>query len=101
MVGKHLIADLLELWQVRGMFKSIFAFAIQIGGSGLINQLVTVLLIALCAAVVYVMGWFFFRKNPPFPALVLYIWQGFFVLVGGLIVINFLLGLGGHPLVTW
>lgn len=74
--------------------------AIKMGGEGLINQLLTFLLIALCVSIVYVMGWFFFRK-PPVPPVVLFIWQGLFVLLGGLVIINFLLSLAGHPLIKW
>lgn len=74
---------------------------VRIGGEGMINQLLTFLLIALCVGVVYAMGWFFFKRQPPFPPVVLLIWQGLFVLVGGIVIINFLLGLGGYSFLKW
>jgi len=67
---------------------------------GLIHQLVWFLLVALCVGVVYAMGWYFFSK-PPFPSVAMLVWNGLFVLVGGLVIINFLLSMFGHPLVKW
>jgi hypothetical protein len=69
-------------------------------GDGFIHQLITFLLIALCAGVVYGIGWYFF-KDPPFPPLVLKIWGGIFVLVGGLALVNFLLSLSGNGFMHW
>lgn len=74
--------------------------AIQIGGDGLINQLVTVLLIALCLGVIYAIGWYFFRE-PPAPALAMKVWNGLFILLIGLAIVNFLLGLAGHQFIKW
>jgi hypothetical protein len=75
-------------------------FLAEISGSGFVHQLIAVLLVALCVAVVYGIGWYFFSK-PPFGGIVLKIWNGFFILVGGLIIINFLLSLNGHGFVAW
>lgn len=72
----------------------------NLGGNGLIHQLIIVLLVALAAAVVYAIGWYFFKDSPA-PPLMLKVWNGFFILVGGLVIVNFLLGLMGHPLIAW
>jgi hypothetical protein len=59
-----------------------------------------VLIIMLCAAVVYGIGWYFF-KDPPMPPLVMKVWNGFFILVGGLIIVNFLMSVADRPFIKW
>lgn len=66
-----------------------------------IHQLWHVLIIALCALVIFAIGMWFIQKLAPAYPVVLTVWIGFFVLVGGMIVLNFLMGLGGHPLYSW
>lgn len=75
--------------------------ALNIGsGDGFVNNLFQVLILALACGVIYGIGWYFFR-NPPFGAIAMKIWNGFFVLIGGIIILNFLLGLGGHSFIKW
>lgn len=74
--------------------------AIQIGGEGLINNLLTFLLLGICVALIYVTGWWFWKKFNLSP-LVLTIWQGIFILVGLVVIINFLMGLAGKSIVKW
>lgn len=70
------------------------------GGSGFVHQLLMILIIGICVGIVYAMGWWFL-KRPPIPPMALTIWNGLFILVGGIIIINFLLGLAGHPFIQW
>lgn len=77
-----------------------FLAAIEIGGTGMINQLLTFLLLGICVGLVYAAGWWFI-KNPPVPPIVLKIWQGLFIIVGLIVIINFLLGLTGNPIIKW
>lgn len=72
----------------------------SVSGDGFIHQLIFVLLVGISAGILYAIGWWFI-KRPPIPPIVLTIWQGLFILVGGLIIINFLLGLAGHGFVKW
>jgi len=68
--------------------------------SGFLKQLLTLLIVGICAGVVYAMGWWF-AKRQSIPAIVLTIWNGLFVLVGGIIIINFLLSLTGNGFIKW
>lgn len=71
-----------------------------ISGEGFVNQLLMLLVIGVAAGVLYMMGrWFCTR--PGVPPLALTIWNGLFVLIGGIIIINFLFGLAGKPLIKW
>lgn len=72
----------------------------SIGGDGLVNQLLTLLLFGICIAIVYAMGYWFFTR-PKVPPLVMMIWNGLFILVGGIVIINFLMGLGGNQFIKW
>ena len=69
-------------------------------GDGFVHQLIAILLIGICVGIVYAMGWWFL-KRPPIPPVALTVWNGLFILVGGIIVINFLLSLGGHGFIHW
>lgn len=80
---------------------TLLAALSNIGGGGLIGQLLAVLIVALCAGVVYLMGRFFIKKFFAETPRVMDVWNGFFILVGGIIVINFLLSLLGHGFVAW
>lgn len=71
-----------------------------IGGDGLVHQLLMILVVGICVGIVYAMGWWFL-KRPPIPAIALTVWNGLFILVGGIIIINFLLSLGGHQFIEW
>lgn len=80
--------------------KQLMFGAVKIGGEGFINQLLTALIIGICVALVYGAGrWFLKIFNAP--PIGLNIWNGFFVLVGLVVIINFLLGLTGNPLIKW
>jgi hypothetical protein len=70
------------------------------GGSGLIHGLLMLLIVAVCLLLVWYFGkWVLGKLGAPDIALT--IWTGLFGLVGLIIVLNFLLGLGGHPFITY
>jgi len=69
-------------------------------GSGLIHSLLAVLIVGICIGIVYAVGrWFILKLTQS--ALVMTVWNGFFILVGAIIVINFLMSLTGHPFIQW
>lgn len=77
----------------------IFA-AISIGGDGFINQVLTLLLLGIAVGILYLMGrWF--ATRPKVPPMGLQIWNGIFVLLGGIILINFIMGLAGKDFIKW
>jgi hypothetical protein len=76
------------------------ADSINVGTSGVVRSLLVALLVAICIGIVYVMGrWFFTR--PSVPPIIMLIWNGLFVLVGGIFLINVVMSLAGHPLIVW
>lgn len=82
------------------MITSYLLGAVELGGKGMINDLITFLLVTLCVCIVYAIGWYFF-KDPPCPPITMKIWNGLFILIGGLAIVNFFLGLGGHQFIAW
>lgn len=73
---------------------------VQFGGPGFINQLVTFLLVGLCVGLLYAAA-NYFATRPKAPPMALTIINGLFVIVGVLVIINFLLGLAGRPFIEW
>lgn len=78
----------------------IMLAAIDIGGKGFINQLVTLLIYGICVGLIYAAGLWFFRR-PSIPPIAITIWNGLFILLGLVIILNFLLGLGGKQFIEW
>jgi len=70
------------------------------GGDGLVHALFLVLIIGICVALIWAVGRWFIQKLAA-PALVMTIWNGFFILVGLIVVVNFLLSLAGHPFIRF
>jgi hypothetical protein len=68
-------------------------------GGGLINGLLTTLLIGICVLLIWWVGRWFITKLGA-PAIVSTVWDGLFILVGLFVAVNFLLGLTGHALVN-
>ena len=73
------------------------AIVIAGGGGGLMHGLLMFLLVGICIAAIWAVGRFFITKMA-LPALAMTIWSGLFLLVGLVILINFVMGLGGKPL---
>lgn len=71
-----------------------------VNGTDIIHQLVALVIVIVCALIVYGLGrWMFGAfKTPP---VVMTVWNGLFILLGALVAINFLLSLIGHPLITF
>ena len=71
-------------------------FLAQISGDGLVHQLLVVLIVGICVGIVWWLGRYFITALT-LPAIVMTIWNGLFILLGALFLINFLLSLTGHP----
>ena len=68
-------------------------------GNGLVQSLLLVLLVGLCVLLIWWVGTWFISKLGA-PVIVRTVWDGFLILIGLFIVINFVMGLAGHPLVA-
>jgi hypothetical protein len=71
-----------------------------LSGEGMVRQLVVVLVVGICALIVWWLGKHFIEKLGA-PPIVRTVWDGLFILLGGLCLINFLLGLVGYPIVRF
>lgn len=71
-----------------------------VGGEGIVRSLMIVLVIGICVLAIWAAGKWFMKVlgAPPHAAT---IWNGIFVLIGLLVLVNFLLGLIGYPLLKW
>ena len=79
----------------------ILADAISLGGSsGLIHGLLMLLLIGICVGLIYWVGTWFIGKIGA-PGIVGTCWTGLFLLILLVVIINFVMGLGGHAFVAW
>lgn len=67
------------------------------GDGGIVHQLIFVLLVGICAALVWWTGVWFMGKLGV-PAIARTLWDGLFIILGLLFIVNFLLGLSGHPI---
>ncbi len=82
------------------MTKPMLLTTVAAGGDNLIHNLFMVLIYGLCAAIVWALG----RQGIKVFALApvaLQIWNGLFLLVGAVILINFLLSLVGHAFMPY
>ena len=67
------------------------------GGGGLVYWLIALLVVGICCLLVWWVGnWFIGKLGAP--AIVKTLWDGLFILVGLVVVVNALLGAVGHPL---
>jgi len=72
----------------------------EISGDGLVHQLMFVLIVGICVAIVWALGrWFIIVAS--LPTIVMTCWNALFLLLGAIFIINFLLGLAGHPFIRW
>lgn len=71
-----------------------------IGGEGIVRSLMVVLVVGICCLAIWAAGKYFLKVlgAPPHAAT---IWNAVFVFLGLAILINFLLGLIGSPLIRW
>ena len=85
---------LLDSWNM------ILSEIVIAGGGGLVHGLLMFLIVGVCLALVWYFGkWILAQLGAP--AIALTIWTALFALVGLIIVINFLLGLGGHSFIQY
>ena len=79
----------------------ILADSISVGsGSGLVHALLWLLLVAICLGLIYGAGvWFIAALTGS--AMARKVWDGIFIILGLVVIINFILGIGGHPLFSW
>ena len=70
------------------------------GGSGMLHGLLIFLLVGICVAAIWWVGTWFISKLA-LPVMAGTIWAGLFVLVGLIVLINFVMGLAGKPLFSW
>lgn len=69
------------------------------GGGGLIHALFVVLIVGICVGLIWAAGRWVITKMAA-PAMAMTIWNGFFILVGLIIVVNFLLSLVGYGFIA-
>jgi hypothetical protein len=70
-----------------------------VSGEGLVRNLLFLLIIVICVAAIYFVGRWFLAKLANATALM--VWDGFFLLVGLIVVLNFLLSLIGRQFIVW
>jgi hypothetical protein len=75
------------------------AILVASDNGGLIHSLLFVLLVGICVLLIWWVGTWFIGKLGA-PAIVRTVWDGLFILIGLIVVINFLLSLAGHPLLN-
>lgn len=67
-------------------------------GEGLVRQLVVLVIVLICALIVWALGrWAIGALKAPPHALT--VWNGIFIVLGALFAINFLLSLIGYPII--
>lgn len=68
--------------------------------NGMVSSLFHLLIVGICVGIVYFLGvWFIATLTGS--ATVRKVWDGLFLLLGAVVVINFLMGLGGHAFIAW
>ena len=75
-------------------------FSVNLGGSGLAHGIFVIFLAVLIGLILWWLGRYFFPKLG-MPPMGMTIWDGLFILIAAIIVINFLAGLMGHAFISW
>jgi hypothetical protein len=78
----------------------MLAAATAMSGQEMIKGLGLLLVIGICLLIIWLMGRYFFPMLSA-PPVVMKIWDGLFVLIGGFALINFILSIAGYPIVKW
>ena len=78
----------------------LFAASVNLGGSGMAHDIFAIFIFILIGLILWALGNWGFPKLGA-PPIVMTVWNGLFVLVGAVIVINFLAGLAGHRFIEW
>lgn len=69
-------------------------------GGGLIHALFVIFIIGICALLLWAAGRWVIQKLAA-PAIVMIVWTGFFLLLGLIVVLNFLLSTIGHGFMAY
>ena len=69
-------------------------------GGGAAHQIFVVFLWILIGLILWWLGRTFFPKLG-MPAIGMQVWDGLFLLIAAVVIINFLAGLAGHPFISW
>lgn len=75
-------------------------FAVNVGSGGLARGILVIFCAILIGLILWGLGHFFFPKLG-MPAKGMLVWDGLFILIAALVIINFLAGMMGHPFITW
>ena len=76
------------------------AISLTGGGNGLASGLFGIFIAILIGLILWGLGRYFFPRMG-MPPMGMLIWNGLFVLIAAIIVINFLAGMAGHPFIRW
>jgi len=72
-----------------------------VSGQALLKQLMYLFAFIVCALIVWLLGRWVFPKMKA-PEVVLTVWDILFVVLGALVLINFIMGgIFDHPLIAW
>lgn len=70
-----------------------------VDGEGFLRKAAIIFVILICALIVWSGRYFFPKLNAP--PIVTTVWDGLFILLGAIAIINFLLGLIGKGFIDW
>ncbi len=73
---------------------------VHVGGEGAAHNIFLVFICILIGLILWWLGRTFFPKLG-MPAIGMQVWDGLFVLIAAIVVINFLAGLAGHAFIAW
>jgi len=71
-----------------------------VSGDSLVHNLLILLVVVICVAAIYFVGKWFLQRLTAGPTALM-VWDGVFILIGLIFVINFLLSLIGRPFIQW
>ena len=74
------------------------AYDTSINGNGIVHLLLVVLIVAVCCLLIWWVGRWVMTKLAA-PAVAMTVWDGLFIFIGLIVVINFLLGLIGKSFI--
>lgn len=77
-----------------------FNLIAAVGGEGIVRSLMIVLVIGICVLAIWAVGKYFIKVLEA-PPKANNIWNAIFVILGLFVLVNFLLGLIGFPLLKW
>ena len=82
------------------LIQPMLADAIQLNSNGLAHGAFVIFIAILIGLILWGLGKYFFPKLG-MPEKGMLIWDGLFILIAAIIIVNFLAGLAGHPFIAW